>query len=226
MPLAGAIAINFSAPLWAALVAILVAERAGGIRPLGRAADRLSRRRRRGQPGADSLTLGAVFALLNAVMLGSVTAAVRVHVRNRIDADAADVAARDRIGLPFAVAAVGREVGAAGRFRAVFLLRPRQPGGAIFLTKSLTLAPTTAVSPFFYFMLVWAIGIAFVVVGRGSHAPSARRIGHRGGGRALSLVARGEAARRSGGRVIGWQSACPGKVGTGFPKRTCANEGA
>jgi drug/metabolite transporter (DMT)-like permease len=35
--------------------------------------------------------------------------------------------------------------------------------GQYFWTKSLVLAPTTAVSPFFYFMLVWAIAIGFVV---------------------------------------------------------------
>jgi drug/metabolite transporter (DMT)-like permease len=32
-------------------------------------------------------------------------------------------------------------------------------------TKALLLAPTTAVSPFYYLMLVWAIGIGFAVWG-------------------------------------------------------------
>src|SRR5262249_4442129 len=77
MPLAGAIAINFSAPIWAALLslvwlrerpgpAILAALGAGFIGVLIVA-----------NPGADSLQLGALFALGNAIMYGSVTVAVR-----------------------------------------------------------------------------------------------------------------------------------------------------
>ena len=77
MPLAGAIAINFSAPLWAALLSIVwLKERAGparwtallcgffGVLIVA-------------NPGVNSLTLGALFALANAVMFGSVTVAVR-----------------------------------------------------------------------------------------------------------------------------------------------------
>jgi drug/metabolite transporter (DMT)-like permease len=37
--------------------------------------------------------------------------------------------------------------------------------GQVFWTKALALAPTTAVSPFFYFMLVWAAAIGFFVWG-------------------------------------------------------------
>jgi drug/metabolite transporter (DMT)-like permease len=77
MPLAGAIAINFSAPLFSALVAIIfLKERPGPARWAALLVGFL------GvlivtNPGADSLTLGALFALANAVMYGSVTVAVR-----------------------------------------------------------------------------------------------------------------------------------------------------
>jgi drug/metabolite transporter (DMT)-like permease len=77
MPLAGAIAINFSAPLWAALLSVIwLKERAGPARWTALLAGFL------GvlivtNPGADSLTVGALFALGNAVMYGSVTVAVR-----------------------------------------------------------------------------------------------------------------------------------------------------
>jgi drug/metabolite transporter (DMT)-like permease len=37
--------------------------------------------------------------------------------------------------------------------------------GQVFWTKALMLAPATAVSPFFYFMLVWAAAIGFFVWG-------------------------------------------------------------
>jgi len=63
MPLAGAIAINFSAPLWAALVSVIwLKERAGPARWLALLSGFF------GvlvvtNPGADSLTVGALFAL-------------------------------------------------------------------------------------------------------------------------------------------------------------------
>src|SRR6266540_2251798 len=77
MPLAGAIAINFSAPLWAALVSILwLKERASAVRWTALLSGFF------GvlivtNPGADSVQVGALFALANAVMYGSVTVAVR-----------------------------------------------------------------------------------------------------------------------------------------------------
>ena len=73
----GAIAINFSAPIWAALISLVwLKERAGP----ARAAALLT-----GfvgvlmvaNPGTDSLQLGALFALANAIMYGSGTVAVR-----------------------------------------------------------------------------------------------------------------------------------------------------
>src|SRR5258708_29365402 len=76
MPLAGAIAINFSAPLWAALVAIFWRrERAGPARWgallivfLGVVIVT--------SPVADSLALVAILAMLSAIMLGADTRAV------------------------------------------------------------------------------------------------------------------------------------------------------
>src|SRR6266851_8509076 len=77
MPLAGAIAINFSAPLFAALLSVIwLGERPGPARWSALLAGFF------GvlivtNPGADSLTVGALFALANAVMYGGVTVAVR-----------------------------------------------------------------------------------------------------------------------------------------------------
>jgi drug/metabolite transporter (DMT)-like permease len=165
MPLAGAIAINFSAPLWAALVAILwLNERAGFVRWavlligfLGVAIVANS--------GADSLTLGAIFALLNAVMLGSVTAAVRgmsgtEATQTLLMWQLATVSAFHSLLLLWGVTWAPP-----GDFALFFCCGLANLAGQYFWTKALTLAPTTAVSPFFYFMLVWAIGIAFVVWG-------------------------------------------------------------
>src|SRR5215471_225205 len=77
MRLAAAIAINFSAPLFSALVAIIfLKERPGPARwtalLVGFVGVLIVT-----SPGADSLTLGALFALANAVMYGTVTVAVR-----------------------------------------------------------------------------------------------------------------------------------------------------
>ena len=77
MPLAGAVSINFSAPLFAALVSILwLKERATFSRwaalLIGFAGVLIVT-----NPGRSSFTLGALFALGNAVLYGTVTVAVR-----------------------------------------------------------------------------------------------------------------------------------------------------
>ena len=81
MPLAGAIAISFSAPLFAAVVSIIwLKEHAGYVRGcalvVGFCGVLIVT-----DPGANSLTLGALFALINAVMYGTVTVAVRGMTR-------------------------------------------------------------------------------------------------------------------------------------------------
>jgi drug/metabolite transporter (DMT)-like permease len=165
MPLAGAIAINFSAPLWSALLSILwLKERAGAARwavlfagfvGVLIVAD----------PGADSLKLGALFALGNAVMYGSVTVAVRGMTATE----------RPATLLMWQMATVA----AFHSFLLLFGFRWPAPADAAILmasgianalgqslwTQALALAPTSAVSPFYYFMLVWALAIGFIVWG-------------------------------------------------------------
>ena len=77
MPLAGAVAINFSSPLFATLfAAIWLKEKVGLARMAALGAGFLGVLLV-AAPGADSFRLGAMFALANAVLFGSVTAAVR-----------------------------------------------------------------------------------------------------------------------------------------------------
>jgi drug/metabolite transporter (DMT)-like permease len=165
MPLAGAIAINFSAPLWAGLLAVLwLRERAGPARwaalVCGFVGVLIV-----AKPGADLLTLGAIFALINAVMVGTVTMAVRGMT--------ATESANTLLIWQLATIAVFHSALLVFGFR-----WPTLADGALlvtsgiinviaqyFWTRSLVLAPATAVSPFFYFMLVWALGIGFVVWG-------------------------------------------------------------
>ena len=77
MPLAGAQAINFSAPLFATLFAALWLKEKVGLARAAALAVGFCGVLLVASPGADSFRLGALFALGNAVLYGSVTAAVR-----------------------------------------------------------------------------------------------------------------------------------------------------
>lgn len=165
MPLAGAVAINFSAPLFAALVSIVwLKEPAGYIRGgallIGFIGVLIVT-----DPGTNSLTLGALFALTNAVMYGTVTVAVRGMTRTE--------SANTLVIWQLAVLA----------FFHSFLLFfgwqwPTPMDGVMlfgtgftnavgqwFWTKSLHLAPAPAVTPFYYLMLVWAVMFGFIIWG-------------------------------------------------------------
>jgi len=165
MPLAGAIAINFSAPLWSALLSVVwLKERAGparwtallvgffGVLVVA-------------NPGMDSLTLGALFALANAVMYGSVTVAVRGMT--------ATESTNTLLMWQLAILAVGHSFLLVFGFRwptpadtALFILSGVANVLAQYLwTRALLLALATAVSPFYYLMLVWALVIGFLVWG-------------------------------------------------------------
>ena len=163
MPLAVAIAISFSAPLFAALVSILfLKERAGFARWSALLAGFF------GvlvvtDPGANSLTLGALFALGNAVMYGSVTVAVRGMTKTEsantlLMWQLVTVAFFQSFLLLFGWR-LPAPIDAAMLFASGFT----NAIGQYFWTQALRLAPATAVSPFYYLMLVWAMIIGFIV---------------------------------------------------------------
>jgi drug/metabolite transporter (DMT)-like permease len=165
MPLAGAIAINFSAPLWSALLSVLwLKERAGPARwaalLFGFCGVLIVT-----HPGSDSLQVGALFALANAVMYGSVTVAVRGMTKT----ESADTLLMWQMvtiaffhvfllvfGVKLPTAADAAMLVGSGIANAI---------GQYLWTRALHLAPTTAVSPFYYFLLVWAMAIGFAVWG-------------------------------------------------------------
>jgi drug/metabolite transporter (DMT)-like permease len=165
MPLAGAVAINFSSPLFAALVSIVwLRERAGFARwaalLIGFVGVLIVT-----NPGANSLTLGALFALVNAIMYGSVTVAVRGMTRTE--------SANTLVIWQLTVLAFFHS------FLLFFGWRWPTPFDAVLLfgtgfinaigqwvwTRSLHLAPAAAVTPFYYLMLVWSLAIGFLVWG-------------------------------------------------------------
>jgi len=165
MPLAGAVAINFSAPLFAALVSIIwLKEPAGFVRGgalvIGFVGVLIVT-----NPGSNSLTLGALFALTNAVMYGTVTVAVRGMTRTE--------SANTLVMWQLAVLAFFHS------FLLLFGWRSPSPidaamlfgtgftnaVGQWFWTKALQLAPAPAVTPFYYLMLVWALMFGFLIWG-------------------------------------------------------------
>ena len=165
MPLAGAVAINFSAPLFSGLISVLwLKERAGAARWGALLAGFV------GvlivvKPGADSFQLGALFALANAVMYGSVTVAVRGMSKTE--------SANTLLMWQMVTLAVFHS------FLLVFGFRWPTPQHAVLLvssgaanaaaqylwTRALHAAPATAVSPFYYFLLVWSLALGFLVWG-------------------------------------------------------------
>jgi drug/metabolite transporter (DMT)-like permease len=165
MPLAGAVAINFSAPLFAAVVSIVwLKERAGYVRGsallIGFFGVLVVT-----NPGANSLTLGALFALTNAVMYGTVTVAVRGMTRtesaNTLVIWQASVLAFFHSFLLLFGWRSPTPLDAAMLFGTGFI----NAIGQWFWTKALHLAPAPAVTPFYYLMLVWALVIGFAVWG-------------------------------------------------------------
>ncbi len=165
MPLAGAIAVNFSSPLFATLFAALwLKEKVGVARAAALAAGFLGVLLV-AAPGADSFRIGALFALGNAVLFGSVTAAVRGMT---ITESAETLTVFQMVFLVIFF-------GAALPF---FFMMPTAADGAVLLanglinglgqywwTRSLSLAPPSAVGPFYYFTLVWSIALGFMFWG-------------------------------------------------------------
>jgi len=165
MPLAGAVAINFSSPLFATLFAMLwLKEKVGMARGAALVIGFL------GvvlvaAPGADSFRLGASFAIANAVLFGSVTAAVRGMTTTE------STETLTMYQMIFLTAFFGAAL-------PFFFTRPTGVDvvaltangiingfGQYWWTRALSLAPASAVGPFYYFMLVWSAALGFVFWG-------------------------------------------------------------
>jgi len=166
MPLAGAIAINFSSPLFAALFAALwLKEKVGLTRGLALAVGFLGVLLV-AAPGADSFRAGALFALGNAILLGSVTAAVRgmtttETVETLTMYQMVFLLVFFAIALPLFGFAWPR-----GEDLAYMLVNGAVNAfGQYWWTRSLSFAPPSAVGPFYYFSMVWALVLGFLFWG-------------------------------------------------------------
>src|SRR5262245_9103559 len=165
MPLASATAINFSAPLFAALMSILfLKEHVGWPRwtalIIGFTGVLVVT-----HPGAGTFQLGSLLALGNAVLFGTVTVAVRGMTATESSEtltmyQTLVLAAIFLLFLPFGF------VMPTFSDAAIMVVTGLVNGlGQYWWTRSLHLAPTAAVTPFSYLSLVWVMIIGFMVWG-------------------------------------------------------------
>ena len=117
-------------------------------------------------PGADTFRIGALFAIANAVLYGSVTAAVRGMSKTE-SAETLTIYSMLFLTIIFALALpVAGFVWPEKRDLTALLINGVANGiGQYLWTRSLTLAPPAAVGPFYYFSLVWAMILGFVFWG-------------------------------------------------------------
>jgi drug/metabolite transporter (DMT)-like permease len=165
MPLAGATAIMFSSPIFSTLAsAYFLHERVGaarwGVLLIGFLGVLVI-----ANPGADSFQIGALFALGNAVLFGTVVAGVRgmsatESTETLIMYQLTLLTAAYALALPFGF------VMPSG-FDALLMIGSGIGNGAAqyLWTRAIHLAPTSAVVPFQYLQLVWAMLLGFAIWG-------------------------------------------------------------
>ena len=165
MPLAGAIAINFSAPLFTALIsALLLKEKVGMARwvalLVGFCGVLIV-----ANPGAGVFQIGALFALANAVLYGSVT----VGVRGMTATESAETLILYQLALLTGFFALLLPLGwiSPTPTDAAWIVfnGVSNAVGQYWWTRALHLAPASAVAPFYYLSLIWASILGFAVWG-------------------------------------------------------------
>lgn len=165
MPLAGAIAINFSSPLFTTLASAIVLKEAVGAARWSALFVGFIGVLIVTAPGADNFQIGALFALANAVIYGSVTAAVRGMTATE-SAETLTLYQMLILTLVFATFLPFGFIMPTTTDAAMMVANGATNAlGQYWWTRALHLAPASAVSPFYYFSLVWAIVIGFAVWG-------------------------------------------------------------
>jgi drug/metabolite transporter (DMT)-like permease len=165
LPLASAVAINFSAPLFATLAsAIFLREAVGPVRwaalLIGFVGILVIT-----NPGADAFQIGTLFAIGNAILYGSVTAGVRgmtatESAETLIMYQMVLLTVIFTAFLPFGFVAPTWIDGSV-----MLIIGVANAFGQYWWTRALHLAPASAVTPFYYFSLVWAIALGFLIWG-------------------------------------------------------------
>jgi drug/metabolite transporter (DMT)-like permease len=165
MPLAGATAINFSSPLFATLAsALLLKETVGLARWLallvGFGGVLIVT-----APGAGAFQVGALFALANAILYGSVTAGVR----GMTTTESAQTLTLYQLALLTGFFALLLPLGWTSPTpvdAALIVFNGASNAvGQYWWTRALHLAPASAVAPFNYLSLIWASILGFAIWG-------------------------------------------------------------
>src|SRR3984957_2096551 len=165
MPLAGAIAINFSAPLFATLVSIVLLKEKVGLARWSALLVGFIGVLVVTNPGAGAFQIGALFALTNAVLYGTVTAAVRGMTATESAATLTLYQLLLITGFFALVAPFGFLMPSLDHWGLIVFNGIANAVGQYWWTKSLHLGPASAIAPFFYLSLVWAVMIGFLVWG-------------------------------------------------------------
>jgi drug/metabolite transporter (DMT)-like permease len=165
MPLAGAIAINFSAPLFATLVSIVLLKEKVGLARWSALLVGFIGVLVVTNPGAGTFQIGALFALTNAVLYGTVTAAVRGMTATESAATLTLYQLLLITGFFALVAPFGFIMPSLDHWGLIVFNGVANAVGQYWWTKSLHLGPASAIAPFFYLSLVWAVAIGFLVWG-------------------------------------------------------------
>ena len=165
MPIAGVTAINFSAPLFATLASLHFLKEPVGVKRWMALAVGFLGVLIIANPGAETFQIGALYALASAVLFGTVTAGVR----GMTSTESAEtltlyqlilLASFYSVTLPFAF------VTPSWTDAPLFLANGATAVlGQYWWTRALHLAPTSAVVPFQYLSLIWAMIIGFAVWG-------------------------------------------------------------
>jgi drug/metabolite transporter (DMT)-like permease len=165
MPLASAVAINFSAPIFATLASMIFLRESVGFARWAAILVGFFGVLIVTSPGTDTFTIGALFALANAVMYGTVTAGVRGLTATESTQTLTlyqmlVMSAAFSLALPFAfVVPTWTDAG-------WLLLNGIGNGVAQYWwTRAIHMAPTSVVSPFQYFSLIWAMMLGFAIWG-------------------------------------------------------------
>ena len=165
MSLAGAIAINFSSPLFATLVSALLLKEAVGLARWAALLVGFCGVLIVTNPGADAFQIGALFALANAVLYGSVTAAVRGMTAT----ESAETLTLYQLTLLTAFFTLLLPLGWINPTPVdaawIVFNGVSNAVGQYWWTRALHLAPASAVAPFYYLSLIWASILGFAVWG-------------------------------------------------------------
>jgi drug/metabolite transporter (DMT)-like permease len=165
MPLAAAVAINFSAPLFAALVSIAMLKEKVGLARWSALLVGFIGVLIVTNPGAEAFQIGALFALTNAILYGTVTAAVRGMTATESAPTLTLYQLLLITGFFALVAPFGFIMPTFDHWGLIVFNGTANAIGQYWWTKSLHLGPASAVAPFFYLSLVWAVVIGFLVWG-------------------------------------------------------------